>query len=350
MMWQTPRKKSSQKPQPANLHEREENKLNTTAKKAFTFSDYWDRYSTITILAIMIIVFGILRPTSFLTGGNLIKIMEQSSITILLGLGEFFAILLGGIDLSVSSTMALSGALTAQLMVNLGLHPILAILIGVILFGAFIGFLNGSLVTATGLPPFIITLGTQAILRSLVYIITSARAVSGLPASFSKTMGGKLFDVIPVPILVALITAAVLTFLTVKCQCGRNLYALGGNSQSAWYAGITVKKHTILAFSISGICAALAGMVNIARLAAAEPNAGTGYETFAIEAVIIGGASFFGGVGKIPKVIIGGLIIGVINNGLNMVGVSSYYQQLAMGCLLILAVTLDRFFGASSKN
>ena len=126
-MWQTPRKKSSQKPQPANLHEREENKLNTTAKKAFTFSDYWDRYSTITILAIMIIVFGILRPTSFLTGGNLIKIMEQSSITILLGLGEFFAILLGGIDLSVSSTMALSGALTAQLMVNLGLHPILAI-------------------------------------------------------------------------------------------------------------------------------------------------------------------------------------------------------------------------------
>ena len=244
----------------------------------------------------------------------------------------------------------LSGALTAQLMVNAGFHPVVAILVGVLLFGAFIGFLNGVLVTATGLPPFIITLGTQAILRSLVYIITDARAVSGLPVAFSKTMGGKLFGVVPVPILVALITATVLTFLTTKCQCGRNLYALGGNSQSAWYAGITVKKHTILAFSISGVCAALAGMVNIARLAAAEPNAGTGYETFAIEAVIIGGASFFGGVGKIPKVVIGGLIIGVINNGLNMVGVSSYYQQLAMGCLLILAVTLDRFFGASRKN
>ena len=111
-----------------------------------------------------------------------------------------------------------------------------------------------------------------------------------------------------------------------------------------------MKKHTIIAFMISGLCASLAGMVNIARLAAAEPNAGTGYETFAIEAVIIGGASFFGGVGKIPKVIIGGLIIGVINNGLNMCGVSSYYQQLAMGCLLIIAVTLDRFFGASRKS
>ena len=324
--------------------------MKTLQKKKFTFNDYWDRYSTITILVIMIAVFGALRPTSFLTGSNLIKIMEQSSITILLGLGEFFAILLGGIDLSVSSTMALSGALTAQLMVNAGLPPLVAILIGVIIFGAAIGMVNGFLVTATGLPPFIITLGTQAILRSLVYIVTDARAVSGLPASFSKTMGGKLFDIIPVPILVALVTAAILTFFTAKLQAGRNLYALGGNSQSAWYAGITVKKHTILAFAISGVCAALAGMVNIARLAAAEPNAGTGYETYAIEAVIIGGASFFGGVGKIPKVIIGGLIIGVINNGLNMVGVSSYYQQLAMGCLLILAVTLDRFFGASRKN
>ena len=163
-------------------------------------------------------------------------------------------------------------------------------------------------------------------------------------------MGGVVFGLIPVPILVAVVTAVILTFFTAKLQAGRNLYALGGNSQSAWYAGITVKKHTILAFAISGVCAALAGMVNIARLAAAEPNAGTGYETYAIEAVIIGGASFFGGVGKIPKVVIGGLIIGVINNGLNMVGVSSYYQQLAMGCLLILAVTLDRFFGASRKN
>jgi D-allose transport system permease protein len=325
-------------------------KTKTIEKKKFTFSDYWDRYSTITILAIMIVVFGILRPSSFLTTGNLIKIMEQSSITILLGLGEFFAILLGGIDLSVSSIMALSGAVTAKLMINAGFDPWMSILVGIIFFGLFVGLVNGVLVTATGLPPFIITLGTQAILRSLVYIVTDARAVSGLPASFSTSIGGKLFGAIPVPILVALIAAAVLTFFTVKCQSGRNLYALGGNTQSAWYAGITVKKHTIIAFAISGLCAALAGMVNIARLAAAEPNAGTGYETYAIEAVIIGGASFFGGIGKIPKVIIGGLIIGVINNGLNMVGVSSYYQQLAMGCLLIIAVTLDRFFGASRKS
>lgn len=324
--------------------------MNGIEKKKFTFGDYWDRYSTITILVAMVLVFGVLEPSSFLIGDNLVKIMEQSSITILLGLGEFFAILLGGIDLSVSSIMALSGALTAQLMVDAGMSPFLAVLLGVVVFGTIMGAANGVLVTATGLPPFIITLGTQAILRSLVYIVTDARAVSGLPISFSKSIGGKLFGVIPVPIIVALVTAIVLTFFTRKSQCGRNLYALGGNPQSAWYAGITVKKHTVLAFAISGLCAAFAGMVNIARLAAAEPNAGTGYETYAIEAVIIGGASFFGGVGEIPKVVIGGLIIGVINNGLNMVGISSYYQQLAMGCLLIIAVTLDRFFGASRKS
>ena len=116
---------------------REESKLKTITKRSFTFSDYWDRYSTITILAIMVVVFGILRPTTFLTGGNLVKVMEQSSITVLLGLGEFFAILLGGIDLSVSSIMALSGALTAQLMVNAGFHPVVAILVGVLLVAIF---------------------------------------------------------------------------------------------------------------------------------------------------------------------------------------------------------------------
>ena len=311
--------------------------------KANKFAQFWDRYSTVSILCIMILVFGILRPKSFLTSANLMKIIEQSSIYILLGLGEFFAILLGGIDLSISSIMALSGALTAKLMVDFGLSPIVAVLIGVVLFGLGVGFLNGILVTGTGLPPFIITLGTQAILRSLVYILTNARSVSGLP-----TIGGN-FLFIPIPVMIALLTALVLTIFTWKSQCGRNLYAIGGNPQAAWYAGITVNRHTIIAFALSGFCAALAGMVNIARLAAAEPNAGTGYETYAIEAVIIGGASFFGGVGIIPKVIIGGLIIGTINNGLNMAGVSSFYQQLAMGILLIVAVTLDRFFGGRSK-
>lgn len=323
--------------------------MEATKKKKFNFATFWEKYSTVSILFIIIVLFGILETESFLTGKNLVTTVEQSAIFILLACGEFFAILLGGIDLSVGSTMALSGVITAQLMVA-GYPPIVAILVGAILIGMLIGFVNGGLINLTGLPPFIITLGTQSILRGVTYVLSDARAVSGLPVDFSMTMGGDFLGVIPMPIVIAAIVALILIFFTNQTKAGRNLYALGGNPQSAYFAGITTNKHRILAFMISGVCAALAGMVNIARLGAAESNAGTGYETFAIAAVIIGGTSFFGGQGKIAKVVVGGLIIGVINNGLNMVGLSAYYQQIAMGALIIVAVTLDRFFGASRRG
>lgn len=312
------------------------------------FSYYWDKYSTVSILFLLVIVFSVLQPQAFMTTNNFIKIIEQSSINILIGCGEFFAILLAGIDLSVGSVMALTGVCTAKLM-QLGVNPWLAVLIGTILLGASIGFINGFLVNKTGLHPFIITIGTLSIFRGVTMIVANSRTVSGIPPEFTRLVGGKLFDVLPMPIVISLATAGILFFITMKTQFGRNLYAIGGNPQSAWYAGINVKRHVLIAFMISGVCAGLAGLVNVARLGAAEPNAGTGYETFAIAAAVIGGTSFFGGIGFIPKVVVGGLIIGVINNGLNMAGVSSFYQQIAMGSLIIVAVTLDRYFGASSK-
>lgn len=311
-----------------------------------TFSDYWERYSTVAIMVLMVIVFGILRPDSFLSGRNLIKIIEQSSITILLACGEFFAILLGGIDLSVGSVMALTGVVSAKL-VEGGMPAIWAMLLGIIGLGIALGMLNGTLINLTRLHPFIITLGTQAIFRGLTVILSGSRPVPAL--EFAKLFGGGLLAV-PIPIIISLCVAGLLTFISLKTKAGRNLYAIGGNRQAAWFAGIAVKKYLLLAFMISGLCSALAGMVNVSRLASAEPTAGTGYETFAIASAIIGGTSFFGGVGIIPKVVLGGLIIGIINNGINMVGLSSYYQQIAMGSLIIIAVTLDRFFGASSKK
>ena len=312
------------------------------------FSYYWDKYSTVSILFLLVIVFSVLQPQAFMTTNNFIKIIEQSAINILIGCGEFFAILLAGIDLSVGSVMALTGVCTAKLM-QLGVNPWVAVIIGTVVLGASIGFINGFLVNRTGLHPFIITIGTLSIFRGVTMIVANSRTVSGIPAEFTRLVGGKLFGVLPMPIVISLATAAILFFITMKTQFGRNLYAIGGNPQSAWYAGINVKRHVLLAFMISGICAGLAGLVNVARLGAAEPNAGTGYETFAIAAAVIGGTSFFGGIGFIPKVVVGGLIIGVINNGLNMAGVSSFYQQIAMGSLIIVAVTLDRYFGASSK-
>ncbi|MFV0430512.1 MAG: D-allose ABC transporter permease [Arachnia sp.] len=313
------------------------------------FQSIWSKYSTVIILALIFILFSAMAPGSFLSGANFVRILEQSSITILLAVGEFFAILLAGIDLSVGSVMALTGVVGAQLMV-LGLPWPVAVILGCVLLGALIGALNGWLINLTSLPPFVITLGTMAIFRGLTYVVSDARAVSGLPPEFTQAVGGRIFGFLGMPILIALVVSALLVFFTVKTKPGRNLYAMGGNPQAAWFAGINLKAHTLVAFTITGCCAGLAGMVNVARLGAAEPNAGTGYELFAIAAVIIGGTSFFGGEGKIIRVVIGGLIIGTINNGLNMVGVSAYYQQVAMGVLIVLAVTLDRFFGASSKR
>jgi D-allose transport system permease protein len=322
--------------------------MNNQKERAVTFQDFWDKYSTLIIMALIVIVFGVLRPGSFLKFDNLLKITEQSSITILLACGEFFAILLAGIDLSVGSVMALSGVVMAKFMVG-GAHPVVAVLLGGILLGAVLGAFNGFLVNITRLPAFIITLGTQLIFRGLTMVFSGARAVAGLPGAFSTFIAGRILFVIPNLFIIAFIVAAFLTFFSLKTKAGRNLYAIGGNTQAAWFAGININLHTLLAFILSGICSALAGMVNIARLSAAEPNAGTGYETYAIAAVIIGGTSFFGGQGVIPKVVVGGIIIGIINNGLNMMGLSSFYQQIAMGSMIIVAVTLDRFFGASSK-
>lgn len=299
-------------------------------------------------MVLMVLVFGVLRPASFLKFENLIKITEQSSITILLACGEFFAILLAGIDLSVGSVMALSGVITAKLLVA-GIHPFLAVFLGVVVLGLILGAFNGTLINVTQLPPFIITLGTQLIFRGLTMVVSNRQAVAGVPGIYSRIIAGHSLFIIPNPFIIAFVIAAVFTFFTLKTKAGRNLYAIGGNTQAAWFAGINIKIHTLTAFIISGVCAGFAGMVNVARLSAAEPNAGTGYETYAIAAVIIGGTSFFGGQGVIPKVLVGGIIIGIINNGLNMMGLSSFYQQIAMGSMIIVAVTLDRFFGASSK-
>jgi D-allose transport system permease protein len=312
------------------------------------FQIFWDKYSTVAIMVLMVVVFGTLRPMTFLKFDNLVKITEQSSITILLACGEFFAILLAGIDLSVGSVMALSGVVTAKFLVT-GFHPVIAVLFGVVLLGFLLGAFNGMLINVTQLPPFIITLGTQLIFRGVTMVVSNRQAVAGIPGIYSRMIAGHTLFIIPNPFIIAFLAASALTFFSLKTKAGRNLYALGGNVQAAWFSGIHIKLHTLVAFIISGICSGLAGMVNVARLSAAEPNAGTGYETYAIAAVIIGGTSFFGGQGVIPKVLVGGIIIGIINNGLNMMGLSSFYQQIAMGSMIIVAVTLDRFFGASSK-
>lgn len=308
--------------------------------RELSFSQIWQRYGTLGILVLLLVILAILRPTYFFKTTTITQILSQSSVNILIALGEFFAILIAGIDLSVGSVVALSGMFMAKLMVS-GISPLVAVLLGV-LMGAILGFINGILVNSTGLHPFIITLGTQAIFRGATLIISNSSAVFGFPASFSKFMAERVFYV-PVSAIIAFAVAIVLAFLTKQTKLGRNIYALGGNRESAWYSGINIKLHTLIVFIISGICAGIAGVVLLGRVGSAEPAAATGFETYAIAAAIIGGTSFFGGKGKIFGVVMGGLIIGVINFGMNLLSVSSTLQQVVMGALIIGSVTLDRF-------
>lgn len=306
------------------------------------FASLWQSYGTFGILVLLLVLCSIASPQYFLTRENLVQVLLQSAVMVLLACGVFFTILIAGIDLSVGSVLALSGMVMAKLMMA-GMPLWLAVLIGGVGVGALLGAVNGALVNLTQLHPFIITLGTAAIYRGVTLIISDSRSVFGFDRAFVDVVAGRVFGV-PVPIIIAAAVAGFLFFIARYTKLGRNLYALGGNAQAAFYSGISVKLHTLVVFVISGTCAGVAGVVTTARTAAAEPNAGIGFETFAIASAIIGGTSFFGGRGQIAGVVIGGLIIGVINNILNIMNVESYYQQIVMGVLIIAAVTADKFF------
>lgn len=311
------------------------------AGERVTFNYVWQRFGTFGILILLLFVLAVSRPANFFKVSTLTQILAQSSVNILIAMGEFFAILIAGIDLSVGSVVALTGMTAAKLMVA-GLNPLLAVLLGILL-GALLGLINGELVNVTGLHPFIITLGTQAILRGITLIVSNSSAVFGFPASFTRFISKNIFSVIPIVALIAVAVALILSFLTRMTKLGRNIYALGGNKDSAWYSGINVKLHTLVVFVISGICSGIAGIVLLGRVGSAEPAAATGFETYAIAASIIGGTSFFGGKGKIFGVVMGGFIIGVINFGMNLLALPSTLQQVVMGALIIGSVALDRF-------
>jgi D-allose transport system permease protein len=308
------------------------------------FRRNWEKYGTFGILLLLLIVLSILEPRYFLKLDNFRQIGLQSTVFLLLAYGEFFAILIAGIDLSVGAVAGLSGMLMAMMM-NADMPVAVAIIIGLLIATTF-GAINGSLVNVFGLHPFVITLGTQAIFRGITLVISKGSPVFNLPMSFRNLASYWLG--IPIPVLIAAIVAIILILFTKQTVVGRNLFALGGNKQAAWYSGINTKLYTLIAHTLSGLMAGVAGLVMTARIGAAEPLAGNGYETFAIAACIIGGTSFFGGKGKVIGVVIGGLIIGTISNGLNILNVPSFWQQVVMGSLIIASVALDKVVGTSS--
>jgi ribose transport system permease protein len=290
-------------------------------------------------LFLMCIVLSFLSPR-FLTVDNLMNVAGQAAINSIISIGMLLAILTGGIDLSVGPVLALSTMVMAVLNKTFGFGPYLSIA-GCLATGTALGLFNGLLLTRLNLPhPFISTLGTMNMARGLALVITGAAPLSLFPEPI-QFLGGSLVGPVPVSILlVAVLYVLVHLFLT-RTTLGRYVYAVGGNREASRLSGIDVKGVLTMVYTISGFTAALAGLVLVGRVNSAYPLAGQGYELDAIAAVIIGGASFFGGVGSIGKTIIGVLLIAVLRNGLNLLNVSSAYQIFAIGAVIVVAVSVD---------
>lgn len=306
--------------------------------KIFDFSKFWEKFGTLSILLFLILLFSLMSPF-FFTWSNLLQIIVQSSIFMLIGMGELFAILTAGIDLSVGSILALTGVVTAKLMVT-GIPIWLSIIIG-ILVGALLGAINGLLVAFTGLHPFIITLGTMNIYRGLTLVLTDARPIFNYPYEYNLIFSESFYGIPNILIIVA-VTALIIYIFTKYTTSARNIYALGGNKEAAWLSGTRIKLTTILAFTLSGLLSGIAGLAMIARIGAAEPLSGSGYELFAIASTVIGGTSFFGGVGNVGGTLLGALVIGVINNALNIFNVPTFYQQILTGLIIIATVYANK--------
>lgn len=296
------------------------------------------RYSVTIILLLISLVFAF-GSSEFLTTSNLINVALQTSIIAIVAIGMTFAILTAGIDLSVGSVMALSGALAAGIAVRQGFDTYIAIGIA-LLVGILIGLINGLMIIKGRIPPFVATLAMLAFARGLTLVYTEGRPIAGLDERFIFLGTGQYFG-IPVPVIIMTVIAIVAHIITRHTRFGLYVYATGGNEEPTRLAGVSTDRIKLGVYMISGFTAALGGVLLAARLWSAQPNAATGWELDAIAAPVLGGTSLFGGVGSIGGTLVGAFIIGVLSNGLNLMGVASYYQQVIKGIVFILAVSLD---------
>jgi ribose transport system permease protein len=308
--------------------------------KGFQIGQITQKLGPLLGLLILIIIVTVLNP-SFLEPLNILNLLRQVSINALIAFGMTFVILTGGIDLSVGSILALSSAIMANLMLS-GLDPMLAIIVGCLL-GGVMGMVNGLLITKGRMAPFIATLATMTIFRGLTLVYTDGNPITGLGDSMMFQLFGRgYFLGIPVPAIMMILVFVVLWVVLHKTPFGRKTYAIGGNEKASIISGIKVDRVKIMIYSLIGMLSALGGAILTSRLNSAQPTAGTSYELDAIAAVVLGGTSLTGGRGRIVGTLIGVLIIGILNNGLNLLGVSSFYQMVVKGIVIAIAVLIDR--------
>lgn len=302
------------------------------------YKEYLEKYKSLIGLILLCLIITFVTP-SFLTVANITNVFTQVSVNAIIAVGMTFVILTGGIDLSVGSTLAISGAISASVIKSTG-NVFLAIIAASIV-GILVGFVNGFLIAKGKLQAFIATLATMTIFRGLTLVFTNGTPISKLPESFLSIGNAKL-GFIPIPVLITVVVAVISIYVLSQTRFGRYLYALGGNEESAKLSGINTDRIKMLTYVVSGFVSAIAGVIITSRIGSASPNAGTGFELDAIAAVVIGGTSLSGGEGKISGTIIGALIIGILNNGLNLMNVSPFYQSIVKGLVILIAVLLDK--------
>jgi ribose transport system permease protein len=275
----------------------------------------------------------------FLTVSNLLNVARQVSLNAIIAVGMTLVIITGGIDLSVGSILALSGSITAGLLVA-GQDASIAVIAG-LLVGALLGAGNGLLITRGGVPPFIATLGVMTIARGATLVYTDGRPITGMTEGF-RQIGGGYLGAIPIPVIIMVLVVLTAYVILTRMKLGRYIYAIGGNQEATRLSGINTGIYTLIVYTLGGVLSALSGIVLTSRLNSAQPTAGMGFELDAIAAVVLGGTSLAGGVGGVMGTLVGAMIIGVLDNGLNLLNVSSFYQQIAKGTVILLAVLLDR--------
>lgn len=289
-------------------------------------------------LLVIAILLALLAPR-FLTLANLTNVLRQTSLNAIIAVGMTFVILTGGIDLSVGSIFAFASAITAGMLIG-GTNVVLAVAAGLAV-GALSGAVNGFFITKGKVPAFICTLAMMTILRGATMVYTNGQPLSGLGDPF-YFVGEGFVGIFPVPVIITVIVFAIGYYILSQYKLGRHIYALGGNEEAARLSGINTDFVKITTYAVSGLLAALSGIIIASRLNSAQPTAGQGAELDAIAAVVLGGTSLSGGQGGVGGTIIGALIIGVLNNGLNLLNVSPFYQLIAKGAVILLAILLDK--------
>lgn len=287
---------------------------------------------------IFLTVFPTTRST-FLTPKNMFNILRQNASNLFLATGMTMVIILGGIDLSVGSVIALSGVVAAGCVVNFGLPEAVGFA-AAILVGAVVGLFNGFIICKTDIPPFIVTLASMNITKGIALVLTGGAPIRCMTDAF-KFPGAGYVGPVPTPVILMVVIFIIAALMINKTQLGRHIYAVGGNVQAAKFSGISVEKVKFIVYAYTGVMAGIAGVVIASRLYSGQPTAGDGAEMDAIASVVVGGTSMSGGSGRIGGTLIGVLIIGVLNNGLNLMGVDSNFQYIVKGLVILLAVYVD---------